>query len=178
MTNLTRSLTALVALVLATSACAVASETSDPNAGVPQVAGICAPESPDCDDTVVIDQGDIPDEDLFPDDEPRDGVTPPGASGMLVGGGLTVPEALATDATGVIAVQGFYFDDGSGPRLCEALAESFPPQCGGASLALGELGDFDLGSLQRNQGITWSDDSIVILGELVNGVLTPTATSI
>jgi len=119
-TNLTRSLTALVALVLATSACAVASETSDPNAGVPQIVAVCAPESPDCDDTVVIDQGDTPDEDLFPDDEPRDGVTPPGASGMLVGGGLTVPEALATDATGVIAVQGFYFDDGSGPRLCEA----------------------------------------------------------
>lgn len=178
MTNLTRSLTALVALVLATSACAVASETSDPNAGVPQVAGICAPESPDCDDTVVIDQGDGTGEDLFPDDEPRDGVTPPGASGVLVGGGLTVPEALATDATGVIAVQGFYFDDGSGPRLCEALAESFPPQCGGASLTLGELGDIDLGLLQGSQGITWSDDSIVILGELVNGVLAPIPTSI
>jgi len=177
-TNLTRSLTALVALVLAISACAVASETSDPNAGVPQVAGICAPESPDCDDTVVIDQGDATVEDLFPNNEPRDGVTAPGASGVLVGGGLTVSEALSTDATGVIAVQGFYFDDGSGPRLCEALAESFPPQCGGASLTLGELGEIDLGLLQGSQGVTWSDGSIVILGELINGVLTPTATSI
>ena len=179
MTNFIRPMTALLALVLATAACAVASEeTSDPNAGVPQVVGVCAPAVPDCEDTIVVDQGDPTDEDLFTDDEPRDGVTPPGVSGVLVGGGLTVPEALATDATGVIAVQGFYFDDGSGPRLCEALAESFPPQCGGASLALGEVGDLDLGLLQNNQGITWSDDSIVILGELADGVLTPTPTSI
>ena len=178
MTNLIRPMNALLALVLATSACAIASETSDPDAGVPQVAGVCAPAVPDCEDTIVVDQGDPTDEDLFTDDEPQDGVTPPGVSGVLVGGGLTVPEALATDATGVIAVQGFYFDDGSGPRLCEALAESFPPQCGGASLALGEIGDLDLGQLQNNQGITWSNVSIVILGELANGVLTPTPTSI
>ncbi len=178
MTNFIRPTTALLALLLATSACAVESETSDPDAGVPQVAGVCAPGFPDCEDTIVVDDGDPTDEDLFTDDEPRDGVAPPGVSGVLVGGGLTVPEALATDATGVIAVQGFYFDDGSGPRLCEALAESFPPQCGGASLALGEIGDLDLGQLEGSQGITWSNDSIVILGELANGFLTPTPTSI
>lgn len=178
MNNPTRHMAWLMALVLATSACAVERETSDPDAGVPQVAGVCAPGFPDCEDTIVVDQGDTTDDDLFADDEPRDGVTPPGMSGVLVGGGLTVAEALATDATGVIAVAGFYFDDGSGPRLCEALAESFPPQCGGASLALGNVDNVDLGGLQSSQGTTWSDDSVVILGELANGVLTPTPTSI
>lgn len=178
MNNPTRHMAWLMALVLATSACAVERETSDPDAGVPQVAAVCAPGFPDCEDTIVVDQGDTTDDDLFADDEPRDGVTPPGMSGVLVGGGLTVAEALATDATGVIAVAGFYFDDGSGPRLCEALAESFPPQCGGASLALGNVDNVDLGGLQSSQGTTWSDDSVVILGELANGVLTPTPTSI
>ena len=60
------ALIAVVALALATSACAVASDTSDRDAELPvvSVSGICAPEFPDCDDTVAIDE-----EDLFPNDE-------------------------------------------------------------------------------------------------------------
>ncbi len=168
----TAALTTLLALVA--SACAVASESSNPDAGLPQVSAICAEEVPDCDDTVAIDPN------AGPEEEPGDaGPPPPGASsGMLAGGGLTVAEALATEATGILAVQGFYLDDGTGPRLCETLAESFPPQCGGASLLLGDLTGIDLGLLQSSGSTTWSDQPVVILGELDDGTLNPTPTSI
>jgi len=169
-----KTLIAMVVLASATSACAVSSETSDPNAGILVVSGICAPDFPDCDDTAVIGE-----DDLFPNDEPNDGVVPSaGASGMLAGGGLTVAEALATDASGILAVQGFYVDDDNGPRLCEALAESFPPQCGGANIELGDLSGIDLGQLQNSADVTWSDHVVVILGEIIEGVLVPTPTSL
>lgn len=172
-----RTAAALVSLLaVLASACAVASESSDPNARLPQVSAICAEEVPDCDDTVAIDPNAVPEDGTA--DEPGDAATPPGASGVLVGGGLTIPEALATDATGILAVQGFYLDDGTGPRLCETLAESFPPQCGGASLLLGDLTGIDLGLLQNSGSTTWSDQPVVILGELTDGTLNPTPTSI
>jgi hypothetical protein len=174
MKTTSRTLVAIAAVALATSACAVSSETSDPDAGLPVVSVLCAPEVADCNDTVAID-----DDDLFPNDEPQDGVAPSaGASGMLAGGGLTISEALTTDASGILAVQGFYVDDSNGTRLCEALAESFPPQCGGANVGLGDLSGIDLGELQSNGGVTWSDDVVVVIGELIDGVLVPTPTSL
>ncbi len=157
----------LMALAFVASACIATSETSDLNGDDPQV-----------DMSLVVDQGDTPSEDPLADGEPRDGATIPGPSGVLIGGGLTIPEALATDTTGVLAVQGFYLDDGTGPRLCEVLAESYPPQCGGASVSLGDVRDIDLGALQSTGNVTWSDDPVVILGELIDGVLVPSSTSI
>ena len=168
----------MMVVAMATSACAVSSEFSDPDAGVPQVSGVCAPGFPDCEDTLVVDQGDTPTDDPFADGEPRDGAAPTGAAGVLVGGGLTVPGALATDTAGVLAVQGFYLDDGTGPRLGEVLAESFPPQCGGVSFALGDVTGVGPGALQRSGAVTWSDGPVVILGEFSDGTLTPIPTSI
>ena len=56
-----------------------------------------------------------------------------GSSGFVVDGGLTVPEAIAYEGNQVVAVQGFVYRDGQTDALCELLAESYPPQCGGAS---------------------------------------------
>lgn len=108
-------------------------------------------------------------------DGPDDTAGP--SSGILVDGGLTIPEAFETDATGILAVQGFFFDDGTGPRLCELLAESFPPQCGGAELPLADT-DFALEGLQTEGSVTWSDAYVVVLGELLDGTLHPSQTSI
>lgn len=172
MTKTIKTTVLVTLLALIAAACATSEEAGA--AGPPRVSVICAEETPDCDDTVLIDP------DAEPLNEPGDpGPPPPGASsGMLADGGLTVPEALETDATGILAVRGFYLDDGTGPRLCETLAESFPPQCGGASLALGDLAGIDLGELQSSGGTTWSDSPVVILGELVDGILVPTPLSI
>ncbi len=92
----------------------------------PDVASTCLEDEPDCQD--IPGAGSEP---LPLDDEPK-GVEPGGGAGLVIGGGLTVAEALETDATGVIAVQGFVVRDSSGIRLCDLLAESLPPQCGGA----------------------------------------------
>lgn len=132
----------------------------------PPVAGACAEEDPDCDDTV--EPGEPVGEDPAP--EPGYGTS----SGLVVNGGLTISEALSTDATGTRAIQGFVFADGDGIRLCEALAESFPPQCGGASLTVdsASVDDLDLGDvpLAFAQGVNWTDAPVTLFGELVDGI--------
>ena len=167
-----RSMILLLGIAMVAGACADTDEANpagDDAAGAPIVAGACTEEEPDCIDTAATSE----------DDEPSVVVSGGGSSGLVVDGGLTVPEAIATDATGTLAVQGFLFGDDSGWRLCELLAESFPAQCGGASLPLGnfersniaDLPDEELIGLQESQGVTWSDQYVLILGEIVDGTL-------
>lgn len=111
------------------------------------------------------------DEPLFIDDEPTDGATPGAVSGLVVGGGLTISEALATEATGILAVQGFYVSDGTEARLCESLAESFPPQCGGQSIVVSNIDVGSLGPVSSEAGVEWTDGTVVVFGEIVDGVL-------
>jgi hypothetical protein len=159
----------LLVFLLIVAACGDDADSAElPPAGddAPPAAGACLEGTEDCEDT------------LFPGDEP---VTPlPGDSqGMpIAGGGLTVAEALETDATGIIMVTGFYVDSGSGPLLCDALAESYPPQCGGASIPLGDIAPVDPESIQSVQDTSWSDDQVIVVGEIVDGVLVPTPTSL
>jgi len=160
---------AILALLLVVSACGDDATSELPPAGddAPAAAGTCPEGTPDCNDT------------LFVDGEPQDGLLPGGdSSGMPAGDGLTVSGALAADAAGPLMVRGFYVDSGSGPMLCEALAESFPPQCGGASIPLGDLSAVDPDSIQTNQGTSWSDDAVFVLGEIIDGVLVPTEMSL
>jgi hypothetical protein len=102
---------------------------------------------------------------------------PVGSSGMLIDGGLSVSEALATDATGVIGVQGSLFDDGTGARLCEALAESYPPQCGGVSIPVTGYEEVITVPLSNAQGVTWTDQPVSLLGEIINGTLVVSPTT-
>lgn len=133
------------------------------NTGTPPSAagGACLVDEPDCNDIGVPDGGDLP---------------PPSDDGAVVTGGmvaepLTVSQALISDVGGVIAVQGFLFDDGSGPVLCDALAESFPPQCGSESLPVsGHEEAVDIPTITE-QGVTWTDQPIVLLGEYIDGTL-------
>lgn len=97
---------------------------------------------------------------------------------MPAGNGLSISDALSTDAAGPLMVRGYYVDSGSGPMLCEALAESFPPQCGGASIPLGDLSAVDPDSIQTERSTSWSDDALFVLGEIIDGVLVPTEMSL
>ena len=95
-----------------------------------------------------------------------------------VGPGISIPEALTTTLAGPLLVNGFLVAESGEVRLCEALAESLPPQCGGASL---RVDGFDLTSVPGRQtadGVTWSDEPIQILGTVVDGVMTVSTTAI
>ncbi len=148
---------------------AVPDDTLPPN----PAAGACSEGDPDCNDIPGLE----PEPPILAD-EPDLGVDPgTGSSGFIVGGGLSVEEALGGNATGVIAVSGFVVSDASGHRLCDLLAESMPPQCGGASIDVANLDIVDPDELKSSQGVIWTDFPVTIVGEIVDGVLIPTPAS-
>ena len=134
--------------------------TLPPNSGdepAPGAAGACLEGEPDCNDT----PGGIP-SDLPPP------VDAGGPTGQPVDGGLTVADALAS--TGMITISGFLVADGEGARLCELLAESYPPQCGGAAIAITGYEEALSVPVVGAQGVTWTDEYASFVGEIVDGV--------
>lgn len=61
--------------------------------------------------------------------------SPPSAQ-PVPGGGLTVAEAKGSDVEGPLAVAGNLVERDGAVRLCSAVLESSPPQCGEPSLRL------------------------------------------
>ena len=162
-----RRLMLCAVLVTVVAACGgdATEEELPPDAGpgqAPPAAGACLVGEPDCDDVGVPDGGELP-----PPSDDGEAVT----GGVVAGEGLTVSEALEGDADGVIAVRGFLFDDGAGPRLCDVLAESFPPQCGGESLPVVDHEEAVDVPIVSEQGVTWTDQPLVLYGEIVDGTL-------
>lgn len=183
--DLFRFVALVAALMVVLAACGSEADqvselpTNDNPGDAPAAAGACLEGEPDCIDTGVITDEPLP---LPGDDTDDAGSSDDGGTvvsgGMTVDGGLTISEALASDVTGIIAVQGFLLDDGTGARLCEALAESFPPQCGGASIPVTGYEEVLDVPLQSEQSTTWTDDWVTFFGEIVDGVFVvdPTVT--
>lgn len=98
---------------------------------------------------------------------------PTGTGGVTSGpdGSLAVADALSVDdIDGHFVMSGYVVDDGSQPRLCQALLESMPPQCGGESIPL-ETGSAELpGDLTTEGGVSWSEQPTSVEGEIVDGV--------
>jgi hypothetical protein len=86
-------------------------------------------------------------------------------------GPLTVSDALRTRPAGVIAVRGAVLahPDGSA-RLCEGLAGSYPPQCGGRSIEIRGLALDVLEYPDSAGGVTWG--TATLRGRLDGDVLT------
>ena len=101
------------------------------------------------------------------------GADAPGMS--AVGPGISIAEARDSDLDGPLLVNGFLVARVGEARLCGALLESFPPQCGGDSLIVKGV-DLDLlagqWELQEAQGVTWSDEPIQLLGTIDGDLLT------
>ena len=80
--------------------------------------------------------------------------------------GMSVAAALTHGATDdIVTVSGFLFVDAAGTiAMCEAILESFPPQCGGARLPVEGL---DLGTvdLEEANGVRWAE-GVVLLGSV------------
>lgn len=83
---------------------------------------------------------------------------------------ISVAELLAGEPEGDVIVRGSLFDDGSGLMLCDALAESFPPQCPGDRVEIVEVVVIDADFTQEG-GVRWTDRPVVLLGRLVDGRL-------
>ena len=88
------------------------------------------------------------------------------ADGILVlqegavadGPGISVQEALDYTGGAEVLVNGSLVIDPDGVvLLCDALAESFPPQCGGARLEVQGLDPAGRPDLQDANGVRWLD---------------------
>ena len=164
-------LIAVVSVAVLASSCAVSEERSGPGAdGIPNVQVACAEDQPDCQDTVSTD--DIPtggNDPLAPSTGPDNGSV---SDGMIVDNGLTVPEAISYDGSAPVAVHGYIVRTSETAQLCEALAESFPPQCGGASLDLVNADATDDLPLLEEGDVQWSPDIVILIGTVTGTELT------
>lgn len=81
--------------------------------------------------------------------------------------GMTVADALGHGAADdLVSVAGALFVDADGGvLLCDAIAESFPPQCGGARIAVEALDLSTIEGLQDENGVRWAE-SVVLLGSV------------
>lgn len=99
------------------------------------------------------------------------GPTPPAGNGDDVGGppvltvtddsvdgaALQVGQAIAAGSDEPVRVAGSLFVDADGTvLLCSAIAESFPPQCGGDRLEIVGL-DLDSIELQTANDVSWAE---------------------
>ena len=171
MFQMTARLLALVAVVLIASSCVASKERSGPGAdGVPDVLVACAEDQPDCQDTLAT--GDLPtggNDPLAPSTEPGDGSI---SSGMIADGGLSVSEAIGYEGSQPVAIHGYVVRTSDAAQLCEALAESYPPQCGGASLVLTNPDATNGIPLVEDGDVQWSPDIVILIGTVTGNKLT------
>lgn len=92
---------------------------------------------------------------------PPEVIDPPSISTASVP--LEVGALLEGDALTDVTVIGFVVWDSNGARLCEVLMESFPPQCGGAAVAIANP-EALTAALEEEQAIRWTNDRVRIKG--------------
>ena len=100
------------------------------------------------------------------DDDPVSGPT------IGVGPGLSIGEALTSNLTGPLLINGLLHVQNGQVRLCESLAESFPPQCAGRFLVVEGLDLTTMDGLTSEGSVTWSDQPVQVLGTVEGEVLT------
>jgi hypothetical protein len=95
----------------------------------------------------------------------------PAAGAMLAGPSAPNVADLLADTTGEPVVgAGYLFVDPDGAaRLCEAIAESFPPQCGPPSIPVTNLPPELVDGLASKDGLRWSDEPVQLIGRVTDG---------
>jgi hypothetical protein len=80
--------------------------------------------------------------------------------------GISVADAFGHGPTDdIVAVTGALFVDADGTvLLCDAIAESFPPQCAGARMAVEGL-DLTTVELEEANGVGWAE-GVTLLGSV------------
>jgi hypothetical protein len=105
---------------------------------------------------------------------PTTSVPPDGSDPVLViadgGGGangISVADALGHRAADdLVLVTGALFVDADGTvRLCDAIAESFPPQCGGERIEVQGRDLATIEGLHEEGGLQWAE-SVILFGSV------------
>ena len=104
--------------------------------------------------------------------DPGTGSTVPQTSGLGAGPAISIDEARASGSDEMLLVAGNLLAQGGDVRLCSALAESFPPQCGGTSLVVEGLKLEEVDGLITEGDVAWTDRPIELLGVVADGTLT------
>lgn len=84
---------------------------------------------------------------------------------------LSVEGLLEAEPSGTVEAIGFVVIDATDARLCFALAESFPPQCGGASVEIVNPGDLDV-AFEESAAVQWTDSAVVVRGQYAQETFT------
>ncbi len=154
----------MAVLVMATAACATATDDGDStDTTTGAIAGACLEGTVDCNDT----PGELPGEGLPPnasDDEPTDG---PSVDLPVV----PIEDVAEYEGAGPVTFSGFYISDANGAQLCELIAESYPPQCGGASLTISNPEAMNVLALVEEGEVQWYDNLVRVTGEVTDGEL-------
>ena len=85
---------------------------------------------------------------------------------------LSVEQAFKSNATGRVRVRGILFADARDVRLCSAILESHPPQCGRPSLVVRGLDLVGVSNMEQAKGVRWTSREATLVGEVDDGVLT------
>lgn len=104
-------------------------------------------------------------------DDPGAGSTQPPSAGIGAGPGISIEQAIASNLDGPLLVNGNVLAESGEIRFCSALAESFPPQCGGPSLRVEGLKLDEVDGLVTEGDVSWTDRPIQLLGLVEDGVL-------
>jgi hypothetical protein len=96
---------------------------------------------------------------------------PPAVAGLGAGPGISIEEAIALGSPKPVLVNGWVHAQGGEVRFCDAIAESYPPQCPGVSLLVEGLKLEEVDGLQRASGVAWSERT-QLLGVVADGTIT------
>jgi len=100
------------------------------------------------------------------------GETKAEGTGSGFGPGITIDEALKSRLSGPLLVNGWLLVSPSGEsKLCSRLTDSMPPGCAAPSLLVRGLDLKTVENLRQEGGLTWSETSIQLLGEVKSGEL-------
>jgi hypothetical protein len=74
----------------------------------------------------------------------------------------TTPTARETEFTGYLV------QSGGEARICDALAESYPPQCGGRSYRLMGFDARSVSGVEQANGVSWTQQQVTVRGVITD----------